>query len=381
MKKAYRFRSPKGRNIEVMFAHTPGKWVSTGTKDMVDAVLITEAQLKGEGLRTSHIPSLKQFADGFFTQADPQGWRRRLEAKNKKRLPSFYEHHQSRLDRYILPKFGARLINTITDIMIDDWLIALKQPNGSKLSENTKNKVLATFRVIMEEARRKGMVEDNAAAKVEQFAESNKKREPFHPVELLEMFPDRYEKLLYIWGSLMWACYFLVMRDTGFRPAEVAGLKLSNVSFQLGGVYTTGSVDGATRSFKNSIKTSNKGQGYKVGILTAQTLAMVQNLAVESNLGHDSYLFTINGKLLRPEVSNKHLRASLDRAGIERRDRTQYSLRHSFDTDLAGKIENKVLLELMAHTSLRKEYDHRTPEMILEQLQPVRAILEDRTRR
>ncbi len=186
-------------------------------------------------------------------------------------------------------------------------MLRLKRPNGEALGDNSKNKVLKVFRIVLEEARRQGYVSDNQAARVEPIVERNKKREPFHPVELLEMFPNRYEQLLYIWGSLMWACYFLVMRDTGFRPAEVAGLKLSNVSFQLGGVYTTGSVDGATRSFKNSIKTSNKGQGYKVGILTAQTLAMVQNLAVESNLGHDSYLFTINGKLLRPEVSNKHL--------------------------------------------------------------------------
>jgi hypothetical protein len=41
-------------------------------------------------------------------------------------------------------------------------------------------------------------------------------------------------------------------------------------------------------------------------------------------------------------------------------------------------VENKVLIELMGHTSFRKEYDHRKPKNILTRLQPVREILEGR---
>ncbi len=109
MKKAYRFRAPKGRNIEVMFAHTPGKWVSTGTKDMVEAVRLAERQVNSD-LREKQPITLRDFAKGFFTAADPQGWRARQEARNRNYAPSFYAGNQSRLDRYILPSFGDRLV-------------------------------------------------------------------------------------------------------------------------------------------------------------------------------------------------------------------------------------------------------------------------------
>ena len=52
--------------------------------------------------------------------------------------------------------------------------------------------------------------------------------------------------------------------------------------------------------------------------------------------------------------------------------------RHSLETDLAGKVENKVVAELMAHTKFNPTYDHRTPEMLLKELQPVRDLLEKR---
>lgn len=92
----------------------------------------------------------------------------------------------------------------------------------------------------------------------------------------------------------------------------------------------------------------------------------------------DDFFFLIDGRLLCPEVSNKHLRGACKRAGVDLAGRTQYSLRHSFETGIAGLVENKVLIELMGHTSFRKEYDHRKPKKILTRLQPVREILEGR---
>jgi len=89
--------------------------------------------------------------------------------------------------------------------------------------------------------------------------------------------------------------------------------------------------------------------------------------------------FRVYKGLIIPDVANKHLKGVYKRAGVPSLGRTQYSFRHTFETTLAGKVENKVLLELMAHTAFHPEYDHRKPEHVLAQLQPVRAILEDRT--
>ncbi len=361
-----------------MFAHTPGKWKSTGTHNMAEAVLWAEAQLKGESVTQKQQLTLKQFAGNFFKPSDPHKWRARRERKNKYHKNEFYVANQSRLDRYILPAFGDRLISSINDLLIDDWLIDLKNPSGEEIADNTKNKILGTLRKVLDEARRQRLIESNPANDVEPITERRQPRVPFQPPELIAMFPETESSLLRIWGNRMWASYFLVMRDTGFRPGEVAALQVKNISFKLSGIYSTRSVDFRTRKIQESIKTTKKGQPYKVGVLTTQTLWSLENLVLGNDLQNDDFLFRVNGNLIVPDVANKHLKGSLKKAGVERLGRTQYSLRHSFDTALAGNVENKVLMELMAHTSLRPEYDHRTPEMILEQLQPVRAILEDR---
>ncbi len=378
MKRQYRLRHLASRPIQVMFAHTPGKWKSSGTHDMAEAVLWADTQLKGEGSISKHQLTLKEFAAGFFSSSDPHRWRVRKERKNKFHKETFYTSHQSRLDRYIIPALGGRLLTSLNDLIIDDWFIDLKSPLRSEISDNTKNKILGTLCIVLEEARRQRLIKLNPTDKVEPITERSQKRLPFCTADLLAMFPSKDTELLRIWGSRMWASYFLVMRDTGFRPGEVAALQVKNISFKLSGIYSTRSVDFRTRQIQESIKTTKKGQPYKVGVLTEQTIESLKSLVLESDLHNDDFLFRINDNLIVPDVANKHLKGSLKKAGVERLGRTQYSLRHSFDTALAGNVENKVLMELMAHTSLRPEYDHRTPEMILEQLQPVRAILEDR---
>lgn len=44
---------------------------------------------------------------------------------------------------------------------------------------------------------------------------------------------------------------------------------------------------------------------------------------------------------------------------------------------LAGRVEDKVLLDLMAHTHFRMVYDHRTPDDMIIQLQPLRQLITD----
>ncbi len=378
MKTKYRFRHPKGRTIQVMFAHTPGKWKSTGTNIISEAVLWAESQLK-EQHTTKDNMTLKEFACGFFSPDDPRGWRSRQYARNRIYKEQYYRANQSRLDRFILPKFGDMLISSINYLMIDDWLLSLTSKN--ELSDNSKNKALICFRLVMEEAVRQRLIQENPAERVPLITERHRRRVPFSPEELAIMFPLNKLELNRIWGDELWVCYFLIMRDTGFRPGEVAALAVHNVSWDYGGIYSVASVDGSTRKIQQSIKTTGRGKSYKVGILTSQTVRALKDFISLKKLLSDDYLFVMkNGNFIIPETSNKHLKSSLKRAGIDIMERTQYSLRHSFETAVAGKIENKALLELMAHTSYRPEYDHRTPEMILEQLQPVRTVLENRVK-
>jgi integrase len=358
-----------------MFRHIPGKWISTGTRDMKEAIRFAEERMRTFTPAKRKGLTMKAFSQGFFTE-DPYGYRKRNDKRNHKYKEAFYTQHQGRLDNYIIPKFGDYLVSSITDVMIEDWFLDLKSHKfpDRELSDDAKNKVLLCFRIVMDEAKRQGLISHNPAKDVVMINEENEKREPFNLAELRKMFPTDKKELLRIWGSRMWAVYFLIMRDTGFRPGEVSALEKDSYIPNFKGIYTESSVDFRTRKVQQSIKTTSKGQPYKVGILTQQTRTQLEKL-IQATRGE--YLFMIGDRHIEPCTSNKHLRASCQRAGVEIGERTQYCLRHSFETNLSGKIDNKQLLELMAHTSYRGEYDHRTPEMILEQLQSVAEVIED----
>ena len=380
MKNPYRFTFRKDKGVYyVTFRHIPGRWFTTKSPDMTGAVKFAEDEMRRGGLlKNTRIPTLREFTQEIFTEKDPYGIRKRAALRNHKYSAAYWEQNQGRVKNHIEPAFGSHLIDAITDIAIEDWFLSLQSTKGKKyqqLSDDSKNKVLLCFRMIMHEAKRQGFIDSNPAEKVRMITARHKARKEITKGELALLFPANSEDLLKIWLSDVWAGYFLVLRDTGFRPGEVAALQKKNYFPQLSGVYTEQSVNFRTREVQQSIKTTESGQKYKAGILTAQTCKVLDELA--EIMRDDDYFFKVNGKLLRPEVSNKHLKGAAKRAKISLAGRTQYSFRHAFETTLAGRVENKVLLELMAHTAFHPEYDHRDPEHVLTQLQPVREILEN----
>lgn len=378
----FKLRCRKGRCIEVQYRHKPGLWYSTHTNNENQAAIFADKHLEQAiGIRSSsRAVTFGEFAKDFFSIRDPHGWRLRNERYNKHFDTAYYNARQGYLNNYILPHWEDMLITAITDVAIEDWFLNLHSvQSGKMLADNSKNKILMAFRIILQEAKRQRLIKTNPAADVTEISAEIKAREPFNTIELYRMFPQKKSELLRIWGGPGWACYFLVMRDTGWRPGEVAALTRSCYYKALRGIYSERSIDYRTRGVKQSIKTTAKGQKYKVGILTTQTAMLLEEL-IEQTPRHEQFLFRLSprGMLLCPDVANKHLKASLHRAGVETQGRTQYSLRHSFETDIAGKIEDSILLELMAHTGYRAEYDHRTPEQMLKLLQPVRDVLENR---
>ncbi|MCF7815301.1 MAG: tyrosine-type recombinase/integrase [Candidatus Cloacimonetes bacterium] len=351
---------------------------------MKHAVLWAENKMQKDLKRKSikQKITLNEFASEFFTSKDPHNFRLRNEKRNRRYFDDYYYRHQGRLNNYIFPQFGQYLMESISDVMIEDWLLTLKSyRNPAKdLADDSKNKILECMRMVFQEAKRQGYITNNPAREVQLINVEGESRKTFSELELFQMFPKNEEELLRIWQSRMWAVYFLIMRDTGFRPGEVAGLTLGSYNPQYKGIYTEQSIHHATRKVIKRIKTTGKGKNYKVGLLTNQTIEQLNKLIEEQDIkDRDGLLFLLEGRPLIPETANKHLKLSLRRTEVKLNGRTQYCLRHAFETALAGKVEEKVLLELMAHKSFRKEYDHRTPEDLFKQLQPAWEVIEKRT--
>ena len=377
-KRPYRFRKPKQLGkYQVQFDFRPGKWISTGTDDMSLAVLWAEDYIDRNLQRPDKEVTLRDFAAGFFTE-DRYHTRERDRKFGHEYKPAHYQKKDGHLRNYILPAFGDWLIDSISDVAVENFLLRLKSPSGEELADNTKNNIRQTFVDVMEEARRQGLVSDNKVKDTRTFTVRAEERGTFSKEEMRTMFPEDDGQCERFWGGLMWATYFLVMRDTGFRPGEVAALQIDNYYPDLHGVYTEHSVDYRSGAIQNSIKTTRKGMKYKVGLLTEQTERFVSRLISDCRRTDRTALFVLEGgNLIRPDTSNKHFKSRIFSV-IPRRGRTQYCLRHSFDTDLAGEITDEKLNELMGHTKYRKDYDHRSAERLLEQLQPVREILEKR---
>ena len=377
----FRLRYRKGRNIEVQFENQPGVWTSTGTSDVNAAIEYAKRCYQRNGLieKNKNI-RLKDFANNFFNRTDCNSFRVRQEKFGKAKAENYYSYSQGRLDNYILPRFGNYAINMISGIEIETWYINLKSTRtGEELSPSSKSKIMYNFSAIMEDAKRQGLIDKNPCDDVEMVTNKTvSPRKPFLISEVQKLFPPDLDKAVKIWHGLKWATYFSIMVDTGFRAGEVAGLTRNCIINN--GIYSVSSVDAFTRKIKNSIKTSGKGQSYKVGTLSSYSMKLLW-MYLETVPESQELLFLNNkGECITPEVSNKHLRFVLREMGIPVEGRSQHCFRHFFDTfmlsNLGADIKSADVKELMAHTGYRPEYDHRTPEDIVRQLEKVRPAIE-----
>ena len=388
MKEKYRFTKRTGRKfIQVQFAVLPNKWISTETDNMAEAVLFAEKWLHKNGGKTDCtgevMPSLADFSKDFFTDKDPYGFRERNEQRGFAYSLSYYEQKQALLEHYILPIHGKLKLDVITDTMIEKLIYGLNSVRSKKaLSNNTKNKVFDVYSKIMEEARRQGYIQTNPCKSVEALANRSKGREAFTTSELAKLFPQDKKELLHIWHGYMWAVYFLIQYETGWRPGEVAALQFSNFYPDTHGIYTASDIDYKKR-LQPRIKTTDKGQPYKVGILSDRTCELL--IEWQSRCKSDFVFIQKNGKFIGAEGANKHLASACNRAGIDQyrngKKRTQYSFRHSFQSYYLGRIPENARLLLMGHTKMRTEYTHIEARELLERVSEIEGLNEQIKRR
>lgn len=376
MKGDYRLRQRKGRKVEVLFLGREN-WISSGCDNKKDASIWAEANKALYVHVEGKDPYVKDYAWNFWTRRDSGSVYVSNKLRNKHYSEEYYESNHGRTKNYIIPAFGRYRMSQITPLMVDRWFLSLDSVRGLRpLADNSKNKVLQVFSLMYDEAIRNELVTENPCKHIRIITESHMERPVLTDDEMGILFPDDEGRAIWMWKGLMWACYFNVMRCTGFRPGEVAGLKVENYHAELGGVFTTSSVDSKTKELKQSIKTTNKGKKYKVGLLDSLTQSLLNKHIASLPQGEDM-MFKINGGVVTTFTSNKHFKSCLKRMGIEVGMKTQYSIRHTFMTSLMGEIDSNVVKELMGHTRYREEYDHRKGEKRLKQLQSIRKVIED----
>lgn len=378
IKKGYRLVYRPGRSYSVVF-EGDRKEYCTGEKSKAGAEFYAERVLAGDIIPSRVKKNYHQFgmyAKDFFRRTTPGSYQWNSRKRDRKYPESHFRDMQDRLDNYIIPKFGSFAIRAIKPKDVEIWFLDLKSyVTGKPLSASYRNKILYTLKVVLDYAVRDEIIPENKIRLVKGITEHDFNRRPaFNERDLKKLFPVEIWKRLKIWGDLKWATYFSIQYDTGFRPSEVCGISKKNFFPGFSGIYTKqAAVNG---KLQHRVKTTGTGLDYKVGILSETTKYLVQML-IERTEGE--YLFqSESGMFIFSNTANKHLRSVAEKNGIDMSNRTQYCFRHSFNTMMLQQAPSASCRELMGLTESIANYDHRTPDMVLEQMQGVRSIVNNR---
>ena len=249
--------------------------------------------------------------------------------------------------------------------MVDDWAIKLKGRGGEPLSASARTKVIVALKKIMDDAVYHDYLVQNPIKGIPTFRDTSPEREIFTREEIEQLFPHDYDELLRIWQSRIWIAFYMVFAFTGRCPGEVSALKPNVWYRDIGVLIIKNSIDTHTQEMI-PIKTSKRGVKKIRAVLPDRANEQLLLLETELGLQPDDLFFTMNGRPLIAETSNKHFKYSCRRAGIDLKGRTQYSLRHSFKTHIAMYSTLSQAQEAMGHVtkSMFNHYFHPSDEAL-----------------
>lgn len=340
------------------------KWKSCKTTDQATAE--RHALLHSPGV-TADI-RFSDFAREFYEPGKSRWLESQAQRGIEYGLPSLKKKQQN-LHNYLLPRFGKIPLAALRRRDIESWLLSLKSFSDRKaLRADTKNKILTCLREILDDAVMQEYIEVNPAAGIRGFREKQRQeKEIFSAQELRDIFPEDIDALLDVHISLKWATFHFLVVSAGLRPGEVAALQWGNWIRSRKGLIISHSIEKLTRRRKET-----KTGIIKPVFLVDRAEALLLMLEAQSDkTAPDDLIFTVNEQAIIPETSGKHFKESLKRAGIDRRGRTQYTLRHTFDTLSMKSLDPKIVQQLMGHGSLKMTmgtYYHPTDEDRLEAL-------------
>ena len=369
--KHYRFRCPEGRNIEVLYRHE-GRWRSTGTRDPGDARAWAERNLLFPGADPQSY-TLKVYSWRFFVPGECPWLDRRGDVFDA----STIERYRRNLRIYIWPRFGDVPLTAITRRDIDLYLRHLPlEKTGKEASSETKAKVLATIRAVMDQAHWDGLVVRDEAALAKTYGrDDSRPTEIIERDEYLRFFPLDRERMIEIWDGPFWSTFFLLLAVTGGRPGQIAALKWACWFPELQGLWSHQNVDTRTGRLK-PIKTARRGLDAHPMLLTGRANRELELWRETTQYpDDDDLIFHWRGKVRETLQANtilKHLRSSARRAGVDIRNRTTYSWRHSYTPDMLELLDEEDVQPLIGHTpgskTTRRNYDHRKAEQQIRSL-------------
>ncbi len=224
-----------------------------------------------------------------------------------------------------------------------------------------------TFRVVLDEAKRAGLVKENFARQIKPFAKNQRNRDILTSDETKKLFPPETDKAITIWGAPMWAAFFYLLVTTGIRVGEAQALTWNDwIPANSANMMDAMEISKGLKNDKR-IGTTKTGK-VRIAFLHAIVLELLRKwkeISPNSN-GNDLIFSDIAGLPLNRKSCLLYFKQILQEREIKTEDRNLvvHSLRHTANTIYRKILPDEMLRKFTGHTSkeMTDNYDH--PEVI-----------------
>jgi integrase len=339
-----KYRLPDGRQVQ----RTIGKvWTERGrppegyfTKRTAEAWLRDVLNQAERGVLSGMVRTGRTFADGAHEYL-------RYLADDRQRKPSTIRDADSVIRNHLLPSFGARRLEDITEQEVDRWVRRLGA--DGPLSNATKRKVIVIFHGVMARACRVYGLPVNPVAKVE-------KPRLAAPGAIDVFSPEEVHALVRAATSEQDAAIYLTAAFTGLRQGELVALLWRDVDFAGSYIRVTASYTNGELSTPKSGKVRSVPMAPEVG----EALARLGQRDGWTNPG-DLVFVGLAGGHVDASALLRRYRAALRRAAL--RPLRFHDLRHTFGTRVIAEADIRRVQEWMGHGDVQTtmRYLHYAP--------------------
>jgi integrase len=252
-------------------------------------------------------------------------WLRHGERERKLKASTLVDYRASLTSR-LIPTLGELPIDEITPQTIEAWREALLDEGA--LSHRTINKLMMILGAVLERARRRGLIAENAARLVDKL------KEPRYD-DLVFYDPEEVWQLVKAAGSEQDGACFLLLAFSGLRRGEALALSWRDVDFPR-------EVVRVRANWSHGQLVSTKGDHVRSVPLVGQLAGVLsEHRQVSPYDGPDDPVFCNEvGERLDGSALRRRFIAARDRAGL--RPLRLHDLRHTFASlaiDMASSVE------------------------------------------
>ena len=299
--------------------------------------------------------------------------------------PQTIGQHRRHLVNYLIPEFGKLPLGKIRPAQVENFLLE------QRLSNSSRNTILYTFKLVMKEAKREGLIE--MVPEFEPFKRSSKRQNVLSSEELGALFPYDEKELIKIWKrpddmrkerdeiALMFGTLFCVAVSAGMRSGEIRAVFSEQVSLPNSGLVIDRAVDvrGKIGLLK---KGTEKDTRSRAVIIPEKSLKILERWLdrMPECPEYPGLVFPYRSKMVSGYYILDRFRYGLDRLGIdhEKRRLTVHCLRYTYNTRMKTKLPGDILREFLGHRSIGMT-DHYDNPILIERLtafQDIRSRVE-----